>query len=285
MTIRFCPGCGNSGGLRFKSNVDSSKINETSFSSRKAPEFMHHDLHECATCKTLYTPFVADSDLLKAYESAPLHATQESFAAASTYRGLIARELSTHPLSVLDVGCGDGAFLSQMIDGGSEIAHGVEPSMDAAKQNTDNRVTILAKTLNEIPANHLYDAVCLFQTIEHVSQPKELVELMVSHLAKDGSLYLVCHDRFSLVNRLLGRRSPIFDIEHLQLYTRHGIRHLLEASGLQIRTLKRFSNHYPLTYALQLAFPKLKTPDWLSNISIPVPAGNLFIRATHSPKL
>lgn len=285
MTTRLCPGCGSHGRLRYKSNVDLSKVTETSFSSRKVPELMHHDLHECANCKTLYTPFIVDSDLVKAYESAPLNATQESLAAATTYRELIASELPIHPLSVLDIGCGDGAFLSQMIDGGSEIAHGVEPSRNAVSQNTDSRVTILAKTLNELPANHLYEAVCLFQTIEHVSEPKQLVELMVNHLAKDGSLYIVCHDRFSLVNRLLGRSSPIFDIEHLQLFTQNGIRQLLEASGLQIETLKRFSNFYPLTYALKLAFPKLTTPDWLSNISIPVPAGNLFIRATYSPKL
>lgn len=285
MTTRLCPGCGSHGRLQYRSNVDLSKVTETSFSSRKVPELMHHDLHECANCRTLYTPFVADSDLVKAYESAPLHATQESLAAATTYRELIASELPIHPLSVLDIGCGDGAFLSQMIDGGSEIAHGVEPSINAVSQNTDSRVTILAKTLNELPTNHLYDAVCLFQTIEHVSQPKELVELMVSHLATDGSLYIVCHDRFSLVNRLLGRRSPIFDIEHLQLFTQNGIRQLLEANGLQIETLKRFSNSYPFTYALKLAFPKLNTPDWLSNIRIPFPAGNLFIRATYSPKL
>jgi hypothetical protein len=236
MTILFCPGCGGQGALRFRSNFDLSKITETSFSSRKVPELMHHDLHECANCKTLFVQFVAASELLRAYESAPLHATEESFAAASTYRKLIAREISTHPLSVLDIGCGDGAFLSQMIDSGTEIAHGVEPSMDEVNQSIDSRVTILAKTLNDLPSNYLYDAVCLFQTIEH-----------------------------------------------LRLFTQHGIRRLLEASGLQIRTLRRFSNNYPLTYALRLAFPKLIISEWFANINVPIPAGNLFIRATRSP--
>jgi SAM-dependent methyltransferase len=241
---------------------------------------MHHDLYECKACTTLFSQVTDADGLLKSYESAPLHATQESVAAAKTYRALIEETTKLPPFSILDVGCGDGAFLSQMLNAGSQIAHGVEPSRAAAAQCRDGRVSVVATTLNEVPGNTTYDAVCLFQTVEHIPDPKRLIELMVSRLNSDGSIYLVCHDRHSLVNRLLRKRSPIFDIEHLQLFTQAGIRQLLESSGLQIRVLKRFSNQYPLSYALRLTFPKMSIPNWCSRINIPVPAGNLFVCAS-----
>jgi SAM-dependent methyltransferase len=241
---------------------------------------MHHDFYECRTCTTLFTQVVDADGLLKSYLMAPLHATQESVAAAATYRSLIEEAETIPPFSILDIGCGDGAFLSQMLNSGSRIAHGVEPSRAATAKCRDSRVKILATTLSELQGSTTYEAVCLFQTVEHVPDPKSLIELMVGRLTADGSIYLVCHDRLSLVNRLLRKRSPIFDIEHLQLFTERGIRLLLESSGLQIRILKRFSNKYPMSYALRLAFPELSIPAWCSRVNIPVPAGNLFIQAT-----
>ena len=41
----------------------------------------------------------------------------------------------------------------------------------------------------------------------------------------------VVHNRRALSARLLGRRSPIYDIEHLQLFSRPSVRSLMERPG------------------------------------------------------
>lgn len=244
---------------------------------------MHHDYFECSSCGTLFTHGVDTVTTMSAYVEAPLQATQESLAAAITYRRLLAEELPTPPQSLLDIGCGDGAFLSQMLDAGANVAHGIEPSRAAVALNLDPRVEIKASALSELGHARKYEAICLFQTVEHVHKPRELLTLMTSHLDVAGSIFLICHDRLSPINLLLGRRSPIFDIEHLQLFTQMGIQSLLHSCGLRVVTMHRFVNRYPLNYALRLLMPDVRSPGWLSRVSIPVPAGNLFVRATRDP--
>lgn len=240
---------------------------------------MHHDYWECPSCHILFTQGIDSTSAISAYVDAPLEATQESLAAAITYRQLLEEEFSTPPQSILDIGCGDAAFLRQMINAGVTIAHGIEPSHAAAALNPDDRVEIKAATLQELRFDTKYEAICLFQTIEHVPHPQELLELMREHLASNGSILIICHDRLSPVNLILGQRSPIFDIEHLQLFTQTGIRSLLASCGLRVTTMYRFVNRYPLSYALQIALPEIRSPKWMTRVMVPVPAGNLFVRA------
>ena len=46
---------------------------------------------------------------------------------------------------------------------------------------------------------------------------------------------IVCHDRRAPLNRALGARSPIMDIEHLQLFSQASARALLERTGFARR--------------------------------------------------
>jgi SAM-dependent methyltransferase len=98
-----------------------------------------------------------------------------------------------------------------------------------------------------------FDLICCFQTLEHVTDPRELVEASKRLLRKDGLLALVTHDYRAPVNRILGRRSPIIDIEHLQIFCRPSLSHLLTSAGLKTVTIESFANVYPLSYWLKLA--------------------------------
>lgn len=64
---------------------------------------------------------------------------------------------------------------------------------------------------------------------------------------------MVGHDRPAPVNRLLGRRSPIYDIQHLQLFCPGSLRELLERAGFRDVQVRRFRTRYPLRYWLRSA--------------------------------
>src|SRR5205085_12443626 len=98
-----------------------------------------------------------------------------------------------------------------------------------------------------------FDLVCCFQTLEHVSAPKALTEACIRLLRPGGVLALVVHDYAAPINRLLGRRSPIIDIEHLQLFCRSSIDKLLASSGFETVEITPLVNRYPLRYWLRLA--------------------------------
>jgi hypothetical protein len=65
-------------------------------------------------------------------------------------------------------------------------------------------------------------------------------------------LALVTHDYRAPINRLLGRRSPIVDIEHMQLFCPESLRRLLSGAGFSAPAIAAIRNAYPLRYWLRL---------------------------------
>jgi hypothetical protein len=65
-----------------------------------------------------------------------------------------------------------------------------------------------------------------------------------------------------LVNRMLGRRSPIIDIEHMQLFSKGSIKLLFERAYFADIRVSAFKNRYSLQYWLRLSpIPKIfKSP-------------------------
>ena len=72
-------------------------------------------------------------------------------------------------------------------------------------------------------------------------------------LAPSGAMLIVCHDRRALSARILRRRSPIFDIEHVQLFSAEVFCVLLREAGFERVEVHPLRNRYPLRYWLQLA--------------------------------
>ena len=83
-------------------------------------------------------------------------------------------------------------------------------------------------------------------------------------LLKPGGVFLaVTHNRLGLVNRLLGRRSPIWDVEHLQLFCPSTLARLLAKAGFEHVRVVPFANTYPLRYWLKLAPMPNGMKQWL----------------------
>ena len=127
-----------------------------------------------------------------------------------------------------------------------------------------------------------------FQTIEHVNDLNGLVAKSKECLLDQGHLVFVCHDRLSLVNRVLGERSPIFDIEHLQILNKTAVQLLLQTNGFVDVTVNSISNKYPISYWLLLApIPKFlktfidgKRNKWYLSWGIKIRVGNLLAVGT-----
>jgi hypothetical protein len=82
----------------------------------------------------------------------------------------------------------------------------------------------------------------------------------------------------------MGKKSPIFDIEHLQIFTKKGIRNLFEKNGFEILQLDSYRNNYPLSYwikvsPLQKKVKKVLVESNLGKLEFPLNVGNVFILA------
>ena len=282
---RACPLCGSRAEAHVvEKSFDASRVGRLSFASRKPPELMHWRLVTCASCGLVYaSPAPADDELLREYRDADFDAGGESHYAAETYARLVGRLTAHLPDrdGALDIGAGDGAFLDRLLDLGFSSVVGLEPS-DAARRGALARVrdAIREEAFEAgMFGESSFSLVTCLQTVEHLPDPLAVCGEARRLLKAAGALLLVCHDRHAWSARLLGRRSPIYDIEHLQLFDRTTLRALLERSGFERVEVHGLVNRYPVRYWLRLARAPASLVRALGSVaSLPlsVPAGNLW---------
>jgi SAM-dependent methyltransferase len=288
---RPCPICGTDESSRLfaEANFNLAQLNDFAFASRKFPEHMRLRLHECRRCDALYaSPVFAAGTLAAAYRDAAYDSGAVAQLAAQTYvrylPGLIARLPSLE--GALDIGAGDGAFVRQLVQYGFTNVTGVEPSI-AAVAMAPPEIRQLIRTVLFDPGDFVADSLSLvtcFQTIEHVDRPLRLCQAAFHLLRPGGALFVIGHNRRSLSARVLGRWSPIFDIEHLQLFSPRSLSNLLEAAGYRDVRVTTVVNRYPLSYWARL-FPmpariksgliRLLERTGIGNLKLSLPAGNI----------
>jgi SAM-dependent methyltransferase len=261
METRTCPVCGVSADratVFLEASFDPAKLTASSFASRKTPEFMSYRLLRCMGCKTVYAVAAPPAEMLAhAYAAADYDSSEEAALAADTYAAALAPAIAALPRRgrVLDIGTGTGVLLERLVNAGFAEAVGIEPSAAAiAGAAVAVRGMIREGVFVEADFEpESFDLICCFQTLEHVPDPRALVQSCARLLRPGGALALVTHDYAAPLNRLLGRRSPIIDIEHLQLFCRPSLDWLLHDAGLPPREIRALMNRYPLRYWLRLA--------------------------------
>lgn len=288
---RNCPVCNTADDLTLvaEANVDVENLDSSAFSSRKQPEYMHHRLVGCPTCRLLFaSPAPTSATLAEAYHQADFRSTEESRCAGETYALLVQRILGGLPDAggALDIGAGDGAFLETLLQSGFADVVGIEPSaapIAAARPSVQPLIQSGFFRPDAFTPGR-FRLVSCFQTLEHVREPMELCKGARTVLRRGGAFLAVCHDRHALPNRLLGRRSPIYDVEHLQLFDGPSLRTTLERAGFSRIELWPVRDRYPLRYWIKLfPFPDpLKaallerlTTSRLGSLPVSMPAGNL----------
>ena len=238
-------------------NIDVSRLTDFSFASRKTPEYMCHRLVQCRVCDLVFVPDPpVQSELANAYHSAGYDSTEEANDAAASYIMAIQPVLSKlrQTDSALEIGTGTAIFLEHLQGVGFRYLCGVEPSTAAIEAAPPNRRAWIREGIfNGADFDgESFDLVCCFMTMEHVSDPRYVAEAVHSLLRPGGAFVTVTHDYRSLVNRLLGKRSPIIDIEHMQLFSEKSMRELMQRTGYAEVSSRAFSNRYSVQYWLRL---------------------------------
>lgn len=287
---RVCPGCGADDSEPFaEANIEPEALNAFAFAARKLPEYMHYALVVCRRCDLLFANPAPDRKSLdNAYREAAFDSAAESQYAARTYASYLPRIAANLPSrsGALDIGTGDGAFLERLQQHGFADIVGVEPSaapVSAAKPELRQLIRHASFSSADFAPESLALVTC-FQTIEHVYEPLALCQDAFHLLRPGGALFIVCHNRRALLARALGMKSPIFDIEHLQLFSPRSVRALLNRAGFSRVEVERVVNRYPINYWARLSpIPGRFKPRALELIrssgfgrfSVAAPVGNL----------
>jgi hypothetical protein len=95
------------------------------------------------------------------------------------------------------------------------------------------------------------------------------------------------------VNRALGLRSPIIDLEHQQLFSPKSVERLLTSAGLVTVTHRAIANRYPLRYWARLLPLPSRASDLLEGAlrrariadrAVTIPVGNLLAWGQRPPR-
>jgi 2-polyprenyl-3-methyl-5-hydroxy-6-metoxy-1,4-benzoquinol methylase len=258
---RPCPVCGTSwrdATVFLEGNLDTAKLNEFSYASRKTPEYMNLALVSCPTCDLVYAndPPTRD-ELANAYHVADYDSSEEATDAAMAYLRAMAPTIAglRRKESALEIGAGTGVLLDLLASRGFNELVGIEPSTAAIQAAPPHRREWIRQGVFEEQdfAPESFDLICCFMTMEHVLDPKVVANSAFKLLRPGGAFVTVTHDYRSRVNRAMGRRSPIIDIEHMQLFSERSIGYLLEGTGFERVSAAGFKNKYAFRYWWRLA--------------------------------
>jgi SAM-dependent methyltransferase len=143
--------------------------------------------------------------------------------------------------ALLDVGAATGVFVERARRHGW-AASGVEPSAWAAAHARDTMgQPVVTGSLEDLTVESgSLGGVTMWEVIEHLPDPREVLEHIRRLLRADGFLALSTPDAGSTVAKLLGRRWPGWKKvpEHLYHFDRPTLRRLLHETGFVVSTMR-----------------------------------------------
>lgn len=128
---------------------------------------------------------------------------------------------------VLDVGCGQGQFVDFMVRRGWETL-GIELSESAMA--VCNQFALPVKRIDVFDpalAKESFDFITLFEVIEHIPAPLQMVRQIEQLLKPGGILYLTTPNFNSMDRRVLGASWQVVHPEHIMYFTPYTLKNLL----------------------------------------------------------
>lgn len=232
-------------------------------------------------------PAEIDASKLTADESAYIETQlQANLNKFRNQADIIAKHIPLSGSKVLDIGCGGGLFLSLLKERGARVM-GIELSDSRAQYAKTKHGLEIDK--HPIESDHWqkgfaehFDAVTLWDVIEHVNYPQQTLQ-SAANVLKPGGLLLIdtpCRDSFyhrfgELTYKMTRGKSPTFLnamysshlFGHKQIFSTNEMKRVFESIGLELIDLHKF---HELSFPYEFYLRKLFKSQILVNLLLPV---------------
>ena len=241
--------------VKFERTFSLEELNHQIFSARRVTEHYHYRILECKGCGLVFSsPILPPAKLSELYRMSEFTYQKEVADIAATYiRYLRQHEHVLEAKSnALEIGCGSGFFLRELSRFGFAKVSGVEPSEDAVSKAGDLRSRIYTGLFEDADIEPCsLDLICCFQTLDHVVDPLKVLEKAYTLLRPGGIVYVIVHNERAFQARLFGKRSPIYDVEHIYLFNPSTLPMICRKAGFEPVHVFNVANTYPLEYWLE----------------------------------
>ncbi len=245
------------------------------------------NLSRCQHCAFVFANPGPDTELLAQLYSEVKDPDYEAEASGRrrNFRRILRRleKLAPEKGRLFDVGAATGLFLDEAQKRGWQVS-GIEPSRWAREQaRIKYGLNLYQGSLETFETDQLfYDVVTLIDILEHTPNPRLTMKRANGLLKTNGLLVIVTPDLNSLAARLAGRGWWHFRPGHLGYFNRHSLKHLLNLTGFNVLSWRRYSWSFSLNYLLRrrrFLSPLLNLPglaSFWSRIPIKLALGDSF---------
>ena len=207
-------------------------------------------LRRCTDCTHLWADLALDwSDLQRLYQHSYFFGEEynDYLADRRIIEKNFARRLQTlsrfmdaSHTRLLEVGCAYGLFLN-LARPRFQMVQGVDISEEAVAYAVGELgLNAVAGDVREVPlASGEFDVACMWDTIEHLAEPRNYVAAIADRLRPGGLVAVTTGDVGSLVARIQRARwRLIHPPSHLQYFTRRSMTTLLDRAGFRVRHIE-----------------------------------------------
>ncbi len=220
-------------------------------------------LLRCSSCRFSWVPegilltptgvSIYEDDTGELFESqADYYYDDSAVDAAGDKVAWVARFLD-NGASLLDAGANIGLFVAEAR--GRFNAVGIEPSPVAVRRAADRAPgAVVAGSIydEQLPFAHRFQAITLFDVIEHLDAPRRAMDRCRQLLTPGGLLFLTTPDSGSPVARLLGKNWYYLDLDqHISIFSRSTLSRMLVGAGFTIVDHRTFGRRYRTSYIRQ----------------------------------
>lgn len=230
----------------------------------------HGQIVKCSSCNVVYVNPVEN---FKLYNNAYEDVVDDEYLKNQKFRKILAQnhlnrlEKLMKRGSILDIGCFAGFFLEIAKQHGWKV-YGIEPSRWASEYATKKGIKIIGKDIRKTKIeSNFYDAITMWDVIEHLSDPVEAIEKAKRGLKKNGLIAIGTPDADSLLFKILGGHHPYFIRMHLILFSPETLGKLLEQKGFEIQQIYKYGRTYPINYFLDRIETKIKFTKYLRKLT------------------
>ena len=140
---------------------------------------------------------------------------------------------------VLDFGGGNGRLLSEFIKAGHRCS--IVDYVSATLPGIEH----IGNTLDKVPEGRRFDLIICSHVLEHLAQPRTLLESLLKHLRPEGFLYAeVPMEMWNCIP------LPIEPVTHINFFSASSFRALLEYAGLDVVECQEGTYNYDGSLAM-----------------------------------
>lgn len=212
------------------------------------------ELHRCARCGFVFAEGSELGRLLSLYEQLEDEGYEQSQVSRQLQMTWLADLTLQHKpdaRTALEVGAGTG-LLVQTLRARGLSTFGLEPSRSLVEVARTRGVELLSGTFGHPDLEgRKFDLVFLIDVIEHVVNPRVLLESAAKALTPGGVVVVVTPDHASVARRVLRHKWWHFRLAHVCYFERRSFAELCKRCGLTLERAVRARWFFPVTYVLE----------------------------------